>query len=108
MFNFRQVLETLDFAGHTTAYACFGLGMVLLGLLLIAFTLLEFSTITYTPLGHVGKAFLKSTDLSLETAGNGEDSANSQASAEDMKGYEMVPTSTNDNDAERPVPAVGI
>lgn len=90
-----QVLQTLDFAGHTTAYPCFGLGMVLLGLLAIAFSLLAFSTITYTPLGYVGKAYLKTTD----GAGKYEDTADCKA-AEDknQQGYEMVPTSSGDRE----------
>jgi hypothetical protein len=55
----EQVLEGLDFAGRPTSYACFGLGMVLLGLTAVAFTLLELSTIAYMPLGFAGGTFKK-------------------------------------------------
>lgn len=91
----EQVLQTLDFANHSTAYPCFGLGMVLLGLLAIAFSLLELSTITYTPLGYVGSAFAKSAG----PAANYEESADNIPGADGkakQQGYEMVPTSSGD------------
>lgn len=77
----EEVLATLDFANHTTAYPCFGLGMVLLGMVAIAFTNLLLSTITYTHLGHVGRSYSKySSDASTP--------------APSQKCYEMVPTHT--------------
>lgn len=77
----EEVLETLDFGNHTTAYPCFGLGMVLLGMVAIAFTNLQLSTITYTHLGHVGGSYTKHSS----------DAPFPQPS---QKGYEMVATHT--------------
>lgn len=79
----EEVLETLDFANHTTAYPCFGLGMVLLGMVAIAFTNLQLSTITYTHLGHVGGSYTKYSS----------DAPSPRPSEKDKeKGYEMVAT----------------
>lgn len=81
----EEVLKTMDFAGHTTAYPCFGLGMLLLGLLGVAFLNLELSTITYTRLGHVGRSYSKYATEEATTSLS-------------QKGYEMVPTNTDATD----------
>lgn len=90
----EEVLRTLDFQGHSTAYPCFGLGMVLLGLFAIAFVNLELSTITYTPMGHTGSAFRKH-------AADGESGATGTAAAKGggQPSYEMVPTSAGGDGA---------
>ena len=92
----EEVLATLDFSGHTTAYPCFGLGMVLVGLMCLAFALLQLSTITYTPLGYTGNAYTSNTkgansnDSGGEVVADGDVGGGASASG----GYEMVSTST--------------
>jgi hypothetical protein len=110
----EEVLATLDFAGHSTAYPCFGLGMVLLGLLSIAFINLELSTITYTPLGYTGSAYRKHAAHSAEPvslspgqqrgqAGGvvaAESPASRPAGAYGKGGYEMVASTGADGERE--------
>ena len=50
----EMVLARLSFGGDSVEYACFGLGMVLLGFTFSAIYILERSKINYMPLGHVG------------------------------------------------------
>ena len=86
----EEVLETLDFGGRSTAYPCFGLGMVLLGMLAIAFFNLELSTIAYTHLGHVGGAYTKFASQQ----GDAHKSSSGSGSGSGSGGYEMVSTNT--------------
>lgn len=91
----EEVLETLDFQGHSTAYPCFGLGMVLLGLFALAFINLELSTITYTPMGHTGSAFRKhSAGPAQDSQATSAGTAGSRAADGGQHSYEMVPTSS--------------
>ena len=53
------MLENLGFGHHTTSYAVFGLGMLLVAYLLSAFTILYFNVLTFLPLGHTGDKFRK-------------------------------------------------
>jgi hypothetical protein len=48
------VLKKLSFDNRTTASACFGLGMVMLGFTVSALAILHLNSIRYLPLGHVG------------------------------------------------------
>jgi len=50
----EQVLWRLSFGTDTAEYACFGLGMVLLGFTAMAIGILHRSKIDYMPLGHCG------------------------------------------------------
>lgn len=49
------VLARLSFGNDTVEYACFGLGMVLLGFTFAAYHILDRSKVSYLPLGHVGR-----------------------------------------------------
>ena len=52
-----QVLEYLSFANHTVNYACFGLGMVLLGFLAWGYYNLVVIKLRFTSLGFTGKKY---------------------------------------------------
>lgn len=58
-----EVIESLSFDGHTVSYPVFGLGMLLIGFLLIAFFILDKSKLTFLPLGHVGKGYVRALGL---------------------------------------------
>jgi len=62
----EEVLEFVGFGHHTTNYAVFGLGMLLVAYLFCAFLILHFNVMTYCPLGHTGAKFQRYS--SLETA----------------------------------------
>lgn len=65
----EDVLETLDFQGHTTNYAVFGLGMLWVAYLVWVYLMLEFNRMTYIPLGFIGRKFSNhsnSSDKSYE------------------------------------------
>jgi ATP-binding cassette subfamily G (WHITE) protein 2 len=53
----EEVLISLSFDGHTTAYPVFGMGMVLLAFVAIAYTILHNSKAKYTPMGWKGAKF---------------------------------------------------
>jgi hypothetical protein len=68
----EEVLSTMNFSGHSTSYACFGLGMVLIGFLCVAYVMLELSTLHFMSMGYTGRDFLKhSPSLSNEIDENG-------------------------------------
>lgn len=64
------VLSRLSFGGDTIEYACFGLGMLLLGFTFVALQILIRSKEEYMPLGHEGSSFKKrSADEEAVAAG---------------------------------------
>lgn len=78
------MLENLGFGHHTTSYAVFGLGMLLVAYLLSAFTILYFNVLTFLPLGHTGDKFRKAVGTTLEGSAvqDADDSSNKNAVAE--------------------------
>jgi hypothetical protein len=58
-----EVIESLSFESHTVSYPVFGLGMLLIGFLLVAFIILDKSKLTFLPLGHVGKGYVRALGL---------------------------------------------
>lgn len=58
-----EVIESLSFDAHTVSYPVFGLGMLLIGFLLVAFIILDKSKLTFLPLGHVGKSYVRAFGL---------------------------------------------
>lgn len=69
----EQELSYLDFGDHSTAYAVFGMGMLLLAFLAMSYVRLLNSKMTYLPLGHTGSYFAK--NASSADASNGGDEA---------------------------------
>ncbi len=53
----EEVLYTLDFQGHSTAYGMFGLGMLMLVYLFGLYLILEFSRFRYIGTGFTGKKY---------------------------------------------------
>ena len=64
----EEVLISLSFDGHSTAYPVFGMGMVLLAFVAIAYTILHNSKAKYTPMGWKGAKFKA---LAADQAGGG-------------------------------------
>lgn len=56
---FNSVLSSLGFGGHTTSYAVFGLGMLLVAYISAAFLILYFNVLTYSYVGYTGDKFKK-------------------------------------------------
>ena len=57
-----QVLSYLSFANHTVSYACFGLGMVLLGFLAWGYYNLFVIRLRFTSLGFTGPKYASLID----------------------------------------------
>jgi hypothetical protein len=64
----EQVLQTLAFDKHTTAYPVFGLAMVFLGFLFVAFFVLSTSQLTFLPLGYTGSTYIKTFGKPVDSA----------------------------------------
>ena len=78
------MLENLGFGHHTTSYAVFGLGMLLVAYLLSAFIILYFNVLAFLPLGHTGNKFRKAVGTTTEGSAlqDADDSSNKKAVAE--------------------------
>ena len=76
------MLENLGFGHHTTSYAVFGLGMLLVGYLLGAFVILYFNVLTFLPLGHTGDKFRKAVGATEGSALQDADDASKKAVAD--------------------------
>ena len=58
----EEVLKALDFDGHSTSYAVFGLAMLMLAHLSLLYTILDFSGSQFTSLGHSGWKYIAHKD----------------------------------------------
>lgn len=72
----------IGFGHHTTNYAVFGMGMLLIGYLTAAFVFLTLNTLTYCNLGHTGTYFRRYGEPDAIEV--------SAESAHDAKGYLSV------------------
>jgi hypothetical protein len=64
----EQELAYLDFNGHSTAYAVFGMGMLLLAFNAMSYVSLLNSKTKYLPLGHTGGQFNSSNTITAAAA----------------------------------------
>lgn len=80
----EEALATLDYSGHSTSYAVFGLGMLMLVYIFVLYLILLFSTFKFSPLGHAGSTYRSKV--------NGVPAANTSYGSEKSpsRSYEMV------------------
>ena len=84
-----EALAALDYSGHTTSYAIFGLGMLMLVYIAALYLILAFSTYKYCPLGHVGSAYkAKANSATSSNVTN----ASEKVPSSSVNPHQVVPT----------------
>ena len=98
----EEVLYSLSFDGHTTAYPIFGLGMVWLAFLTGAYTILHNTKAKFTPLGWKGGKYdsLQAAAAAVAAAGSATSAANLKSSVVVSGTTEPTSSSSGDGSVE--------